>query len=110
MSSIQSGASARRPTAWLIFVQSDSDRFPLRTFGGVHPGLGAQEALGELEVAHLQGEEQHRPLLLHCGVGGHAEGEGRLAGAGAGADDRRASWLEARELLVEVGVAGGQAR
>ncbi len=30
LSSIQMGASARRPVAWAIFCQSDSVRLPLR--------------------------------------------------------------------------------
>ena len=63
---------------------------------GVDPGLGCDEALGELEVAHLEGEEQHRPLFANRGVSGHSHGERGLAHGGSGPDDDRAPRAGAR--------------
>src|SRR5207302_5311193 len=75
--------------------------------GGVDPGLGAQQALGELEVAHLEREEQHGEATLHGRVGHETEGEGRLSHAGPAADDDEVGGLQAGEPLVEIVVPGG---
>ena len=77
---------------------------------GVDPGLGAEHALGELELAHLEREEQHRPVGLERGVGGHAE---RAAPScrptGGRRRTSRALGCRPDEQLVEVDVAGGHA-
>ena len=46
--------------------------------GRVDARLGRDESLGELEVAHLQREEQHRSLLAHRRVRRDAQREGRV--------------------------------
>ncbi len=70
-------------------------------------GLGGEEALGQLEVTHLEGEEECRPLRLHSDVGQHPEREARLPHAGAGAHDVQRGGLEAQEDPVQLVVAGG---
>ena len=87
LSSIQSGAFARRPIAWPIFDQSDSTSRPVAELRRVDPGLGREQALRELEVAHLEREEEHRPLRFERGVRGHAEGEGGVVHEHVGGDE-----------------------
>ncbi len=82
---------------------------PVADLGGVDPGLRAQQALGELDAAHLQREEQHRLVRLEGGVAGHAQGEAGLAHAGTGAHHHQGVGLQAGGELVEVGVARGRA-
>ena len=77
--------------------------------GGIHTRLGTEQTLGQLEVAHLQGEEQDRLATLHGRVGHEAEGERRLAHAGPGPDDDEVGRLQAGEPLVEVVVPGRDA-
>ena len=77
--------------------------------GGVDPCLGRQQPLADLGVAHLQGEEEHRDVGLHRGVGHDAEGEAGLAHAGPGAHHEQVRGLQSGQPLVEVGVAGGHA-
>ena len=74
-------------------------------------GLRAEEALGELEVAHLEREEEARLRVgrIERGVGEHPERERRLAHRRAGADDHERAGLQSREQQVEVEVAGGGA-
>ena len=76
---------------------------------GVDPGLGDQQALGQLVVGHLQREDQRRDPGLHGGVGGHAQGEGGLAHRRPGPDDDQRRGLEAVQALVEIDVAGRHA-
>jgi hypothetical protein len=96
LSSMNSGASARRPMAWLIFGQSASARRPLRMRALSTRASEAMRPGREVEVAHLQAEEQHRAPGLQGGVGGHPEGEGGLAHRRAGADHDEVRRLQAR--------------
>ena len=96
--------------AWLIFRQSSSVKPAVAHLARVDPGLGAEQALGQLELAHLQREEQHGPVGLERGVGGHAEGEARLARCRGGRRRRSARSAAGPDSeLVEVDVAGGHA-
>ncbi len=75
LSSIQIGASARRPVAAEIFCQSSARSAPVRircesTLASAH-----SMRWEKLEVAHLQREEQHRPIRRHGGVGHRPQGE-----------------------------------
>ena len=67
--------------------------------------LGAEKALGELEVAHLEREEQHGAVRPQRCVGSGAQRERRLAHGRAGADDDERVRLQTGGELVEVGVA-----
>ena len=77
--------------------------------GGVDPGVGAQDALDQLDLAHLQGEQEDRVVASEGGVGRHAQGQGRLAHGRAGPHHHQGAGLEPGGHLVEVVVAGGGA-
>ena len=76
----------------------------------VHLGLGGQHALGQLEVAHLEGEQQRGPLHHDAHVGQDPQGEAGLPHTGPGAHDGQRRGLQTQEDLVELVVAGGHAR
>ncbi len=65
------------------------------------PRLGGDEALGELGLGHLQGEQGHGVAGEH-GVLGDVGDERRLAHRRAGGEDDQVAGLEAAGLLVEV--------
>ncbi len=68
-------------------------------------GLGGQDALGQLQMAHLQGEQERWSLRLQAHVRQDSEGEAGLAHAGTGSDDVEGGRLEPEEDLVELVVA-----
>ena len=72
-------------------------------------GLRGQHALRQLEMAHLEGEEEGGPLHDDAHVGQNPQGKARLAHAGTGADDRQRRGLQAEQDPVELVVAGGHA-
>ncbi len=67
-----------------------------------HTGFGREQPLGELEVAHLHREEHDRFASVHGHVLGEAEGERRLALAGAGGDDRERRRLQTEQDGIEI--------
>ena len=71
----------------------------------VHPGLGRDQTLGQLQVSHLEREEQHREVLPDRGVRRDPQGERCLAHRRSGTDHDQRSGLQAGEHGVEVGVA-----
>ena len=78
--------------------------------GGVDPGLGAQQPLGELEVAHLQREEQHRAAGASSAAwAAMPRAKAVLPIAGRAPTTTSDARLQARQQLVEVVVAGGHA-
>ena len=73
----------------------------------VHLRLRGEEALGQLEVAHLEREEEGRAPHLQPDVGQHPEREARLPHARAGAHDVERGGLEPEQDPVQLVVAGG---
>ncbi len=90
-----------------IFDQSSAWSWPLRTRVESTRASRAQQPLGQLEVAHLQREEQHRPGRLERGVGDHAERERRVVHEHvAGHEVVQLGDGEVVDLLVAVGLDG----
>ncbi len=73
-----------------------------------HARFGREEALRELEVAHLHREEEHGLSAVQRDVLGHAQRQRGLPLPGARRDDRERRWLHAQEQRVEVVVSGGR--
>src|SRR6478735_4281943 len=71
------------------------------------PRLRADEAVGELHLRHLQGEEGDRLLVLHGDVLGEVADQRRLPHGGPGRDHDQVPRLEAARLVVELAEAGG---
>ncbi len=76
---------------------------------GVHDGRRGQQALDELVAAHLEAEDRDRALLAQGRMLGDAEGQGRLAHAGARGHHDHVAGLEPADDPVEVEEAGGDA-
>ena len=72
---------------------------------GVDPGLGAENSLAQLQLAHLERKEQYGKVGLDPDVGCQTQREGGLSHCGAAAHDDERVVLEAREQNVEVLVA-----
>ena len=109
LSSMKMGALSRRLTATPSFCQSSGSELPGPDPLAVHSGLGGEEALAELEMSHLEREQQARALRDDSHMGEDPEGEAGLADRRAGADDGEGGRLQPGEDLVEVDVAGGDA-
>ncbi len=75
----------------------------------VDPPLAAQQAVEELLGCHLEREDRDRGALVDRRVLGDVERQRRLAHRGAGGEDDQVASLQPGGVLVELGVAGGEA-
>ena len=73
---------------------------------GVDPRPGAEHALHDRELAHLQAEEEHRRVVVHPlgavrgGVIHQVEDEGRLPHRWSRRDDRQLTGVEAAAAIL----------
>ena len=95
-------ASPSRVIARLTFCQSESLSWPVRIRWASTRASEAKQPLGELEVAHLEAEQERRPAQDRTDVREDPEREARLAHRGARAHDREAGRLQAEQDVVEV--------
>ena len=109
LSSMNSGASPRRPMAWLILGQSDSSSLPLRI--RVESTRASAHSRRWVISTWLISSEKNRTGTRASMAAWAAmpQGEGGLAHAGPGPDDDQAGGLQAGQALVEVEEAGGDA-
>ena len=73
-----------------------------------HQRLGGKEPLGQLLLAHLQGEDGHRLARLFGHVAGDVQGKGGLAHAGAGGDEDKVRLVQPGDHGVQQLIPGGE--
>ena len=106
LSSMNSGAVSMRPIALDDPRPVAVEQPTVAQLGDIETRLCGEHALGDLEVAHLEGEEEHRHPVVRGGVRRQSQREGRLAHRRPGADHDQVGGLEPRQQVVELAVTG----
>ncbi|OPZ74234.1 MAG: hypothetical protein BWY80_00668 [Firmicutes bacterium ADurb.Bin456] len=75
----------------------------------INPGLGAENALGQLLPGHLQAEDGHRDAVLEGGVVGYAQAQAGLAHAWPSRQDNKITGLQTVAKPVQIAKGRGHA-
>ena len=107
LSSIQIGAAASRPMAWLMRLQSSSLSWPVRTRAESMRASPHSRRCDSSRLPISRLNTQHRLVGVEGGVGRHAEGERRVVDEHVGGHEVvRAGDREVVDLLVALVVDG----